>query len=75
VIADTRSIFKPAVTAEGDWYSHIDASMSPRYDPSCGSAFFLAPVHGGEVPNLMYFERITDGSMVFMGDTIVGGAR
>jgi hypothetical protein len=75
VITDTRSIIKPAaVTVEGGWYSHIDANMSPRYDPCYCSAFLVALVHRGEVPNLMYFERITGGSIIFMGDTIFGGA-
>jgi hypothetical protein len=28
----------------------------------------------GEVPDLMYFDRIADDSIILIGDTIVGGA-
>jgi hypothetical protein len=75
MITDSRPLLQPMVmTVEGGLYSHIDANMSPRYDPYsyCCSVFLVVLVHRGEVPNLMYFDRITDGSISLMGDTIVG---
>jgi hypothetical protein len=64
------------MTVEDGLLSHIDANKSPRYDPYpyCCSAFLGVLVRCAEVPNLMYFDRITDGSCILMGHTIVAGA-
>jgi hypothetical protein len=45
--------------------------MGPRYDPCVYSV--VLGLHG-EVPDLMYFDRIADDSIILIGDTIVGGA-
>jgi hypothetical protein len=75
VITDSRPIVKPtAVTLESGSYDHVDANMSPRYDPCCYSTLLVVLVLHGEVPDLMYFDRIIDDSIILMGDTIVGGA-
>jgi hypothetical protein len=74
MITDSRPLLQSTVmTVEGGLYSHIDADMSPRYDPYsyCCSAFVVVLVHRGEVPNLMYFDRITDGSISLMGEPLL----
>ena len=75
VITNSRAISKPtAVTVERGSYAHVDANMGPRYDPCVYSPHLVVLVLHGEVPDLMYFDRITDDSIILIGDTIVGGA-
>ena len=62
------------MTVERGSYDHVDANMSPRYDPCCYSTVLVVLVPDGEVPDLMYFDRIIDDSIILIGDTIVGGA-
>jgi hypothetical protein len=59
---------------ESGSYDHVDANMGPRYDPCCYSSLLLVLVLHSEVPDLMHFDRITDDSIILIGDTIVGGA-
>ena len=54
--------------------SHIDANMSPQYDPRTCSALLVALALPPEVPGLTYFDYITGGPIISMRDTIVGGA-
>jgi hypothetical protein len=75
VITDSRPISKlTAMTVERGSYDHVDANMSPRYDPCCYLTLLVVLVPHGEVPDLMYFDRIIDDSIILIGDTIVGGA-
>ena len=55
----------------------LDANMSPRYDPSCHlqHVWLRWSYMVSEVRNLIQFGRITDDSIILMGDTIVGGRR
>jgi hypothetical protein len=59
---------------ESGSYDHVDANMGPLYDPCCYSSLLLVLVLHSEVPDLMHFDRITDDSIILIGDTIVGGA-
>jgi hypothetical protein len=53
---------------------HVDANMSPQYDPRSCSALLVALVLPPEVPDLTYFDCITGGPSIAMCDTIVGVA-
>jgi hypothetical protein len=61
------------MTVESGSYDHVDANMSPRYDPCCYSTLLVVLVLHGEVPDLMYFDRIIDDTIILMGNTLVGG--
>jgi hypothetical protein len=51
---------------------HVDANMSPQYDPRSYAALLVALVPRPEIPDLTCFDCITGGPIISMRDTIVG---